>query len=213
MGLSCSCDDFDPSEHDCYFEHGRANVPPAGTKCCECNAPLPSEKQSCVLEYEVYEPEEPEPEQQPWGGWPEEMTEAEIAGKEAIRDAWETRNGYDIDTERCLKSSKWYRCDRCAGLAEAIEDLGYCMVIPGELIEDHLEFIDEHGHALRKWVPDAAGVLNPHPWTRTDHIMDWATRKYRVVRYWLRFGWKLDLQYKVIWRIRNKWNRIRRKVA
>lgn len=61
MGLSCSCDDFDKSDFERWWEPGGKSVPPAWSRCCECNAPLPPEKHDCIVHMEVYDPGEIEP--------------------------------------------------------------------------------------------------------------------------------------------------------
>lgn len=61
MGLRCDCD-FDISDASSWYEEAGWRVPPANTRCCECNAPLPAdEKAARILLWEVYEPETERP--------------------------------------------------------------------------------------------------------------------------------------------------------
>jgi hypothetical protein len=61
MALECGCGDFDKGELDRWWEVGAETVPPDGAKCCECGAPLHQEPCATLLDCEVYDPEDPEP--------------------------------------------------------------------------------------------------------------------------------------------------------
>lgn len=64
---------------------------------------------------------------------------------------------------RFEKSGTVYlRCERCAGVAKAIGDVGYCSPIMEELVETHTEYTEiENGCRPVVWVADENGVLNP----------------------------------------------------
>jgi hypothetical protein len=203
MGLSCECSgNFDKGEYDNWWEPGGLAVPPVGTKCCECCAPLPAEECASFDHMEVWEP------QAPWplhpDDWPnvESLSDVEFAEAEKAFDDFNDANGFDSETERferCVAAD--YRCERCSDLASSIEDLGYCLIGPGELIEDHGEFIHEHGYTPRLWRAGADGVYNPHPWRRRDKVASWVRKKRINAWYFVRYGWKHWLRWKVYDRI------------
>lgn len=188
MGLSCGCDDFDKSDYDHWWEPGRPSVPPSGERCCECNALLPpGEKRATILHGEVYEPDEPCP------GWPDVDEDVEF-------EAWADRTGWDWETERCERYTSEYRCERCADLADAIEALGYCMIAPGELIDSHAEYVNEHAAQRRHtviWKQNPDGVWHPRTELAEDRLIAALTRLARRARSWLVWGWRHDLQFRV----------------
>lgn len=210
MGLSCSCSDFDPSEHDSWFEPGRRSVPPAGTRCCECAATLPAgEKCATILNGEAYEPDEatlaadPEPDE-------DDYPDEDGPSFDDILDAWRDRHGWCSDQDRFVHYTHEYRCERCSGLAEAIEDMGYCMIGPGDLIDCHTEYVNEvqeladgvERHEII-WERRGDGVWHPRRKTDRDRRREAVRRRWRGLVSWLRYGWKLDLKYKV-------WHRVMR---
>lgn len=206
MTLSCSCTDFDPAEHDSWWEPGRASIPPPGSRCCECNALLPDgEKRQTILAHTVVEPKEPMPE------WPYNAeADEEEERLEAAWVAWAERNGWDSETERCVETAAEHRCERCGDLADAIEDMGYCMIAPGSLIEAHEEYVNDvqelaDGVVRREiiWTKDKAGVWNPRRKTDADRRREARRRLWSRTKAYARYGWKLDLQYKV-------WHRVMR---
>ena len=205
MGLSCECSDFNKGDYANWWELGGLAIPPAGTKCCECGAPLLAEECQSFDHMEVWEPEGelPHPDTLP----DEEqvkLSEAKFDAMERAYHGFLDAHGWDSETERYeLCTGSDYRCERCSDLAASIEDLGYCLIAPSELIEDHGEFISEHGYAPRLWRAGPDGVLNPYPWRRRDHVAAWLRRKYLNTRYFLRYGWKLWLRWKVYERIRH----------
>lgn len=204
MGLSCSCDDFDKSDHDNWWEPGRRSVPPPGTKCCECCAPLPDEPLTCVIHMEVYDPGddiEPEPRDftpphpvtsNSLGMIAEHCEEMHEDAMEDYRD----RYGWDDECERFERvASKDYRCERCEGLVAAIEDLGYCMIAPGDLVDNHVEYVAEHGQHEIGWRPGRDGVWHPRRLTRLDFAKREARRRWRNAVYIvLQGGWKHKLR-------------------
>ena len=211
MGLSCECyGDFDKGDFENWWEPGGLAIPPAGAKCCECNAPLPTEKCESFGHMEVWEPEgnpPPHPDDLPDA---ETIPDAEAYAIERAHDDWKDENGWDDEVERyerCIGSD--YRCERCSDLASSIEDLGYCLIGPGELIEDHGEFIAEHGYAPRLWRAGPDGVLNPYPWRRRDYVASWVRKKRLNAWYFLRYGWKHWLRWKVYERIRHPYTAYR----
>lgn len=194
MGLSCSCGEFDKGEYDRWWEPGRRSVPPPGTRCCECDAPLPDgEACQTILHGEVYDPGEIEPE-------PTEDDDPDESGEafDARFDAWREKHGWDSEYERFERYTRDYRCERCEGLADAIEDLGYCMIAPGELAEAHCEYVEQSGGAEMIWKRGRDGVLHPRRMTRWDFARREARRRVSNARYfWLHGGWKSALRYKL----------------
>ena len=239
MGLSCACYDFDKGDYERWWESASNRRPPSGTRCCECGAPLPTdEKAICFAEWEVFNPAIPEPpsadnEQEcgfppyPQFRWrssytPEEREEIRIATAEweqeygpAIefyrqqREDWESDNGWDDEYQRCERITEYrFRCDRCQGLAEAIEELGYCTLGPDEVIDAHIEYAEEHSGVKLKWANDR-GTFNPRRWNRADYVEDAANRFWSRIRFYILYGWKLTLRYKIIWPIEKRFKRWR----
>lgn len=211
MGLSCSCDDFDKGDCDHWWEPGRKSVPPAGTRCCECCAPLPAVPLTCINHMEVYEPDEielrpPHPEDvlddEPDDCNLRRHWRQRYDAMEAEQEDYDDRHGWESDYERYERLiSRDYRCERCEGLADAIEDMGYCMIGPGELAECHTEYVNEiakhSGHAVI-WRQGKDGIWNPRPRTKADDRRDALIRFRRRWYYRLfRGGWKHDLRWKV----------------
>lgn len=207
MTLSCSCAEFDPSEHDSWWEPGRRSVPPAGARCCECNAPLPDgERCPTILSHTVVETEEPEP---PDFATVEDEDEAERL--EAAWEAWAERNGWNSDHDRCETSEAFHRCERCGDLADAIEDMGFCMIEPGDLISAHEEYVNETqelapGVARREiiWAKNKDDVWHPRRKTAADKRREEIRRRWRNAKYWLRYGWMSDLRWKVLFPARTR---------
>lgn len=207
MILSCSCRDFDNGDFDSWWEASTLTAP-AGTRCCECNAPIP-EGTPCAgfISYEVWEPEDiedepPDPEHvlgdEPECSvlsrhWEHLHLEMEIA-----REIWFEDRGYDYDCERFERETgRQYRCDRCAGLATALDGdeneggLGFCVILPGDLIEAHRDYIEQAGRHEMIWVRDRNGVLNPRRLTRLDFAKREARRRWRNAVYIVfRGGWR-----------------------
>lgn len=228
MTLSCSCYDFDKGEHESWWEPGQRIVPPAGETCCECAAALPSEPCATILHWEVYEPDEPAPPEDVnrwprfqgsyWLGLPTcdvlERHGEQMA--QAIED-WRDAHGWDSDYERFERCDRIdYRCERCEDLAEAIEDLGYCMIGPGDLIDAHTEYVNDHARPSRyedgepvydedhkrppeiMWRRDASGVWQPHRMTDQDKAKREVRRRWRNAVYFVWYGgWKTWLRWKV----------------
>ncbi len=218
MGLTCECfcSDFDKGDYDSWWEPGCASVPPSGMKCCECGAPLPAEECACIRNYEVYEPDGTDAApRHPWSAEGDEsVTSAEFLAIEAAWDEWAARTGWEDEYDRYERETGAdYRCDRCAGLAASIEDLGYCLIRSGELIECHGDFIHEHGYAPRLWRAGADGIFNPHPWRRQDYVAAWVRRMRHRTSAWFRYGWKSDLRYKVWWPIRRRFQKITKRLG
>jgi hypothetical protein len=117
----------------------------------------------------------------------------DFAGGEAweeARDAWDAEHGYNGETERCERAAeKFWRCARCSDLAAAYEELGYCMIVPGDLIACNIEYAWENAGARRKWTPDASGTLQPRPWDWRDHLRDRIALHFVKARLWLH--WKV----------------------
>lgn len=202
MGLSCSCD-FDKGDADHWWEPGRAQVPPAGTRCCECDAPLPVEPHANIVSMEVFEPDEPRPPHPEDDDDLDAMSDDEFDRREALYDEWADRNGWDSDYERCERvSARDYRCDRCDGLAVSIEDLGYCMIGPGDLIDAHCEYVAEQDQDTEIiWKRDRSGVLQPRRMTKRDYAARETRRRWNNVKYfWWCGGWKTWLRWKVLFR-------------
>lgn len=197
MGLSCSCDDFDKSDYDHWWEPGGRSVPPPGTKCCECCGPLPAEPLTCVDHMEVYEPDEPEPRDftPPHPVTSNSLTmiadHCEEMHEYAMED-YRDEHGWDSECERFERvRSTDYRCERCEGLVAAIEDLGYCMIAPGELPENHVEYVAEHGQHEIMWKCGADGVWHPRRMTQWDFAKREARRRWRNAAYIVfQGGWK-----------------------
>lgn len=202
MGLSCSCDDFDKRDHDSWWEPGRRSVPPAGERCCECNALLPEgEKRASIMSGEVYDPGEIEPQPRPpWDVDADEMDDDAFAAVESTWDIYCDKYGWDSDCERFERYTSEYRCERCEDLADAIEGLGYCMIAPGDLPSAHAEYVNEHAEQRRHpiiWKPDPDGVWHPRPELAEDRMIAEITRRWRRTMSWLRWGWRSDLRWKV----------------
>lgn len=200
MTLSCACNDFDKGDHDSWWEPGRRSVPPPGERCCECNAALPAgEKRASILHGEVYEPDaaalaaDPEPEEPEDDDWDK---------FDARYDAWRDRHGWDSKFERFERYTSEYRCERCEDLAAAIEDLGYCMIAPGELPDAHAEYVNERRHQII-WKQNPDGVWHPRPEMPEDRLIAEITRRWRRTVSWVRWGWRHDMQFKV-------WHRVMR---
>lgn len=203
MGLSCACD-FDKSECESWYEPGGKRVPPVGETCCECAAPLPAgEKAPCIVSSEVYEPDEPEPRDPYEAENDETVSDDELAEIERLHDAWRERTGWDGDTERHERvRSTDYRCERCADLAEAIEDLGYCMIAPGDLADCHTDYVAESGGHEVMWKPDAAGVWQPRRMTRWDFARrELISRRNRLIGFTWHGGWRTWLRWRVGFRL------------
>lgn len=204
MGLSCYCDDFDKSEHTKWFEPGRRSVPQPDETCCECNAPLPAETCQSILCGEVYEPDvemPPHPEDV-LGDEPSDINLARhwdqrYSAMEAERDELCDKYGWDDECERFERYSVQHRCERCEDLASAIEDIGYCMIIPGDLMESHCEYVEQSGGAEMIWKPNRYGIWHPRRMTRTDFATREARRSARNALFFVRFGWRLWLRYTV----------------
>lgn len=202
MTLSCSCADFDKSEHERWWEPGRASVPPAGTRCCECNAPLPEgEKQQTILAGEVYEPDDATLAADPE---PEETEDDDADDFDARLDAWRDRHGWDGETDRFERFTSDYRCERCADLADAIEGMGFCMLAPGDLASAHEEYVNETqelapGVERREiiWAKGKDGVWHPRRKTAGDKRRAEIIRRWRNAKAWVRWGWRHDLRWKV----------------
>lgn len=204
MGLSCSCDDFDPSEHESWWEPGQPSVPPAGARCCECGAHLPvTEKCATILHHDAYEPDDAALDADPE---PDEDDHPDMDGHEfdELLDAWRDRHGWNSECDRFERTTRDYRCERCADLADAIEGMGFCMIPPGDLIEQHTEYVNETqemapGVARREivWSQNKAGVWNPRRKMAADKRRAEIIRRWRNAKFWLRHGWKIDLRWKV----------------
>lgn len=195
MALSCSCDDFDKGDHDRWWEPGRPSVPPVGERCCECDAPLPQEPCDVIVHMEVFEPED-----EPRAPWDVDANEdVDIDEIEKTFDAYRDRNGWDDDCERYERvRSRDYRCERCAGLATSIEDLGYCMIPPGDLAEAHCDYVEQSGLPEIIWTRRADGVFHPRRMTRMDFLKRELRRRRNRARYLLlQGGWKSWLRWQV----------------
>lgn len=204
MGLSCSCGDFDKSDCERWWELGIRSSPDAGRKCCECDALLtPSDKFQCFIESEVFEPATERPEDPDYIA--DELTDEEYDQRRRALEDWEDDNGWDWETERCERVvAHQYRCERCEGLAEAIEDLGYCMIGPGELIENHYEYVEVSGGRDVIWKRDTDGVFHPRQPTWWDNFKQAVKTTRRRVSSFVRYGWKSSLRYNVWWPIRDR---------
>jgi hypothetical protein len=196
MALSCSCSDFDKSELDKWWERDGREVPPDGARCCECNAPLEQVPCECFARYETYEPKgepPPHPDDLPDEEF-ERLTKTEVWSMEALWDDWQSDHGWDADCERYERvTDVLYRCERCSDHASIYEDLGYCTIEPGKLIEANAEYISWTGAAPRKWVPDATGRLDPRPLTRPERLARRIKAIRPRVRWYCVYGWKRDL--------------------
>lgn len=212
MGLSCSCDDFDPSEHESWWEPGRPSVPPAGARCCECCTPLPvGEECKTIWHGEVYDPGEIEP--QPRAPWDVDAGEMDDAAFAAVEDAWDAycdKYGWDSDRDRFERFDTSYRCERCSDLATALDGderdggMGFCMIAPGDLRAAHTEYVNEvqemaPGVVRREiiWKQGRDGVWSPQRKTAADKRREDIARRWRNAKFWLRHGWRSDLRYKV----------------
>lgn len=207
MTLYCSCADFEKSEHEKWWEPGRRSIPPSGARCCECGALLPEgEARASILEGEVYDPYDIEPmPRSPWDVDADEMTDEEFAAVERAWDAYCDKHGWDSETKRFERFDIAYRCERCGDLADAIEDMGYCMLAPGSLIEAHEEYVNEvqefaTGIVRREivWRRDKSGVWNPRRKTVWDHRREAARRLYCRVRGFVWYGgWRRFVEFTV----------------
>lgn len=186
MGLSCSCEDFDKGDFESWWEPGRETKAPAGVKCCECCAPIPEgDEVATILHFESYHLDDP----------PRNPGEDDDDYQERV---WEWRDNHpdwEDDYERFERvDSVDYRCDRCDGLAASIEDLGYCLTAPGDLIDSHIEYAWEHAKRRRKWVRDAEGVFQPRDWTVLDHARAAVRNAWRETKYTIR--------WRIFWRVK-----------
>ena len=220
MGLSCSCD-FDKGDAENWWEPGKTQVPPAGSRCCECGAPLSAEPHTNIVSMEEYEPDEPRPEHPEDDPDFESMSDEEFDRRETLYDAWLSEHGWDSDYDRYERVvSREYRCERCDGLATSIEDLGYCMIGPGDLIEAHCEYVAEQDRGVEIiWKRDRSGVWQPRRMTQRDYAARELRRRWGQPRYfWWHGGWKTWLRWKVLFPVeckvmrafgyeyRTKWN-------
>ncbi len=189
MGLSCSCDDFDKADFENWWEGGYRRKAPAGITCCECGGPVEEGAEVGAIDhFEVFDP--PNAPDFPTDQRDDESDndyEDRYKREKRLRKSLGWEDDYER-YERCTGTD--YRCERCDGLAESIESLGYCMIAPGDLIECHIEYAREHSGAFIKWTPDAAGVSQPHRWTKWDHIADRARQKRQSAIYFVRHGWR-----------------------
>lgn len=212
MTLSCSCAEFDRGDHESWWEPGRPSIPPAGTRCCECNALLPSGvEHKTIWHGEVYDPGEIEPQPRPpWDVDADEMTDDEFDAVERAWDAYCAKYGWDSDTERFERFDTSYRCERCADLATALEGdeseggMGFCMIAPGELTAAHEECVNEvqelaPGVVRREiiWSQNKDGVWHPRRKTAADRRREELDRRWRNAKSWVRYGWRHDLRFKV----------------
>lgn len=213
MTLSCSCSDFDKGDHESWWEPGRSSVPPAGTRCCECNAPLPDNvEHKTILCGKVYDPGEIEKQPRPpWDVDSDEMTDDEFDAIEAAWDAYCDKYGWDCETDRFERYNSEYRCERCNDLKDAIEGMGFCMIGPGDLIASHTEYVNEvqelaPGVVRREiiWRKNADGVWHPSRKTAAEKRREEVSRRWRKAKYWLRYGWKSDLRWKVWFRAQTR---------
>lgn len=197
MGLSCACADFDPSEHDFWWEPGGTAPAPAGCRCCECGAAIPAGETVQTIDHmEVYDPGTempPHPDDAD-----EDLSDEEYRRRERAYDDAADRLGWDGETERFVRLDRAdYRCERCSDLAAAIEDLGYCMVPPGDLAAQHSEYVEQSGGHEVIWKRDRAGVLHPRRMTRWDFARRKAGELWRRACYFVRHGWRISLRYRV----------------
>lgn len=219
MGLSCSCEDFDAADYESWWEPGRPSVPPAGERCCECGAHLPDGVECKTIWHgEVYDPGEIEPAPRaPWDVDADEMDDEAFAVIEGAWDAYCDKHGWDSERERFERFYTSYRCERCADLATALDGderdggLGFCMIAPGELIDNHTEYVNEvqelaPGVARREiiWKQDSDGVWHPRRKTVADRRREEIARHWCNARYWLRYGWRSDLRWKVLFPARTR---------
>lgn len=213
MGLSCSCD-YDWDGESPWYEPGGFRVPTAGAACCECHAHLPAgEPAQAIDRYDPYEPEgEPPP-------YPEDVLDDEpecavlarhwgqmYDAMGQSREDWEEAHGWHSENECYVEESTEFRCDRCAGLATALDGsakeggLGYCMILPGELVDNHVEYVAEHGQHEIGWWPGRDGVWQPRRLSRLDFAKREARRRWRNAAYIMfQGGWK--------WKLRTAWYR------
>lgn len=211
MGLSCACDYFDKGDCDRWWEHGRPSIPEAGTRCCECNAPLPNENCDTILKGAVYEPDVERP------PYPEDVMGKEPADSvlsrhwdqrydalQAVLDDFDDEYGWDSECERFERFTTEYRCERCADLAFAFEGdeddggMGYCMIAPGELPEAHCDYMLESGAPEMIWTKNGDGVFNPRRMTRRDFAKRAVQRSLSKTKYFLfHKGWLLWLRFRL----------------
>jgi len=211
MGLSCSCD-LDYDADDRWFEPGRRRVPPKGETCCECDAPLPTDE-TCqtIIESDVYDPGVDRP------PYPDDVLDVEpecavlarhwdqrYRAMEKAQEDFDDEFGWDGDREQFVKTTLHYRCERCEGLATALDGskeeggLDFCMILPGELIQAHGDYIEMSGGAERIWKRDRAGVLHPRPLTRWDRLNRAVRYRWSRVRSFIWYGgWKTWLRFTV----------------
>jgi hypothetical protein len=157
MVLACGCYDFDYGEHDSWVERLKDTIPPSGSKCCECNAPLTDGAYATFAIIEKYAPDEVFHEFHEWS----QLHGDDLDEYERQLDEFRDKHGWDSESEDYTKETvRRYRCDRCQGLAEAYEGLGYCFLGLGEVIEANVEYSAEHGREV-KWKRDKNGVWNP----------------------------------------------------
>lgn len=224
MNNFCTCGtdggdyDFDKGDHDHWWECDAKRVPPVGAKCCECDAPLPTDrKRDAAVHYEVYEPDEPEPEAPPSMDFyfaRKDYSEEDIAKFDAMQEALEafrSKHGWDDECERYEREvGADFRCDRCEGEVEILAQLDVCVSSPGELPglhEDH--YWQAHRRRIR-WRPDADGVFQPMPWRLTDYA-----RHYRRKIYWrIHSEWSWKFKYRLkrafVWPVKRKIASLRR---
>lgn len=154
---------------------------------------------------EVYDPGDIDPE--PRDFQPRHPVTCDVLNRhlEQIEDAhedamemWRDKHGWDSDCERFERFTIDYRCERCEGLADAIEELGYCMIAPGDLADSHCEYVEQSGAPEMIWKRGKDGVWHPRRMTRRDFAKREMRRRINGARYfWLYGGWKSALRYKV----------------
>jgi hypothetical protein len=178
MPLECSCDDFRKCDHDYWYEGWSLGAPASNSRCCECGAlvsKIPDYVQS-ILEYETYIPEGYDYEKNH-----DEFVESDEHGK-----------NYDHDCERF---ERWvhthFRCERCTDIAEAIQSLGYCEILPGDLIDSYSEYLELNDLKPVKWVVDYDGVLHPMKFTKFDYFMKGLDEKINRIKFEFKYKFSM----------------------
>lgn len=169
MGLTCYCYDDGDSYYETggSYDHGKHGV----CECEACGATLNAGDDG--MRFVLTEPDSgtypPMPKTEPsWLGPEPECNDLyrhwcqALEAAEQEHEDWIASTGWDTDTERHMKTSSAYLCERCSGLYQTLHvDLGYCSVSPWTLLDDHAEYVHETTGRWPKWVPDTNGVLQP----------------------------------------------------
>jgi hypothetical protein len=94
-----------------------------------------------------------------------------------------------------------YRCDRCQSLAESYQELGYCVIGCGDVIDANIEYARHFSGVDLKWVRNSSGILNPRKCTNYDYAVARMLRIFRSIYCFMRYRWMFFIRWKIVWPI------------